>query len=189
MGNKNNIIDISRFKKSYDNALKKTAQKIGREIEYAYEAQISRFYNDYTPIEYDRTYSTWWGSSGLYNYKSWSEYLGDLQYKAGITVGAENLQNKCGDPYRADTEWVFDRTWRLGIHGINRNNIRHKMVTKGRGKKKRTYEVRWAYRQFPTNTRPSPQEEFVKAFNKIKQHRHLDEVFSSYWVKELSKLK
>ena len=188
MGKNNEIIDFSAFKKAYDTALKKTAQRIGHEIEYAYEAQISRFYDDYIPIEYDRTYSTWWASSGLYNYQSWSKYLGDLQYQAGITVGVENLQAKRGDPYNADTAWVFDRTWRLGIHGINRNNVRHKMVTKGRGKKKRTFEVKWAYRQFPTNTRPSPEHEFKKAFTQIKKHAHLDEVFSEFWAKEVAKL-
>lgn len=188
MGKNNDIIDISVFKKSYDNALKKTAQRIGREIEKAYEAQITRFYNDYFPISYDRTGATWWGSSGMQDYKSWSIYLGDLKYQAGITVSPENIQNKIGDPYRADTDWVFNRTWHLGIHGINRRYVRHKIITRGRGKKKREYEVKWNYRQFPTNTRPSPENEFIKEFNKIKKHSHLDEVFGEYWSYELKKI-
>ena len=188
MKNNNDIIDINIFKKAYRKALEKTAQRIGREIEMAYESQISRFYDDYSPIEYDRTYSTWWASSGLYDYKSWSQYLGDLQYQAGITVTPENIQSKRGDPYRADTDWVFNRTWHYGIHGINKRYIRYKIKTRGRGKNKKSYEVKWSYRRFPTNTRPSPEIEFTKAFNKIKQHKHLDETFSKYWQIEMDKL-
>lgn len=188
MGNQKTIIDLEKFKKAYRNALERTAQKIGREIEKAYEAQIYRFYTDYSPISYERTGATWWASSGFRDFESWSQYLGNLQYQAGITVDGMNIQNAVGHPYRANTLWVFNRTWHLGIHGINRNTIRYKTVTRGRGKNKKTYEVKWSYRQFPTNTRPSPEVEFVKAFNKIKQHKHLDEVFSNYWSQELSKL-
>lgn len=188
MNKDNPIFDINDFKKHYRIALEKTAQRIGHEIEKAYESQIARFYADYTPISYERTGATWWGSSGLNNYQSWSQYLGDLQYQAGITVGSDMIQSAVGDPYRAETAWVFDRTWRLGIHGINRNTIRYKMKTIGRGKRKREIEVKWNYRQFPTNTRPSPKEEFTKTFNKIKQHKHLDEVFSEYWNIEMGKL-
>lgn len=185
MAKKNQIFDINEFKASYRNALEKTAQRIGREIEKAYETEISRFYNDYYPISYERTGSTWWASSGMQDYRSWSQYLGNLQYQAGITVDAANIQ---GDPYRADTAWVFNRTWHYGIHGINRNTRRYKLKTTGRGKKKHTIEVLWNYRQFPTNTRPSPEVQFIKAFNKIKQHKHLDEVFSEYWSIEMRKL-
>lgn len=185
---KTEIIDLDKFKKAYDNALKKTAQRVGREIEKAYEAQISRFYNDYSPIVYERTGATWWGSSGMNDYKSWSTYLGNLQYEAGITVDPANIQSKVGHPYRANTQWVFDRTWRLGIHGINRNTKRYKIKTIGRGKKKRQIEVSWNYRQFPTNTRPSPEVEFIKAFNKIKRHKHLDQIFSEYMEYEMGKI-
>ncbi len=185
MAKNNKLPDINEFKKGYRNAMEKTAQRIGREIEKAYESQISRFYNDYFPIRYDRTGATWYGSSGLNDYESWSKYLGGLRYQAGITVGSDNIQENFGDPYRADTDWVFDRTWRLGIHGINRNTKRYKMKKLKGGKQ---IEVSWDYRSFPTNTRPSPEKEFKTMFNKIKQHKHLDEVFSKYWEDELGKL-
>ena len=55
MAKNNEIFDIEQIKKTYKNALEKTAQRIGREIEKAYEAQITRFYYDYTPIVYERT--------------------------------------------------------------------------------------------------------------------------------------
>lgn len=182
---KKNILDIEQFKESYNYALEKTAQRIGREIEKAYETQIRRFYSDYTPIVYERTDSTWWASSGFRNYESWSEYLGDLQYQAGITVDPMNIQDKKGHPYRANTIWVFNRTWHLGIHGINKNTRRFKWKKRKNGT---LYQVSWNYRRFPTNTRPAPEIEFVKAFNKIKQHKHLDEVFSEYWTKEWNRL-
>lgn len=185
MKNQNQIIDIDLFKKSYNNALEKTAQKIGREIEKAYEAQISRFYNDYSPIVYERTGATWWASSGYRNYDSWSQYLGELQYQAGITVDPMNIQNAMGHPYRANTIWVFNRTWHMGIHGINKNTRRFKMKRRKDG---REYSVSWDYRRFPTNTRPAPEKEFIKAFNKIKRHKHLDETFSSYWSEEIKKM-
>lgn len=185
---KDNNIDIEQFKKAYNLALKRTAQRIGREIEKSYEAQIQRFYEDYSPISYIRTGATWLASSGMQNYQSWSEYLGDLQYQAGITVDPTNIQDKKGDPYRAETQWVFNRTWHYGIHGINRNNIRSKIITRGRGKNKREFEVKWNYRKFPTNTRPSPETEFIKSFNKIKQHNHIDDLFSYYYEKEFNKM-
>lgn len=188
MAKNDNIFDIELYKKSYENAIEKTARRIGREIEKAYEAEIKRFYDDYDPISYERTYSTWWASDGYRNYPSWNKYLGNLQYEAGIVVDPMNIQNKKGHPYRATTMWVFDRTWRLGIHGINKRNIRYKIKTKGRGKKKREYEVKWNYRRFPTNTRPAPKTEFIKAFNKIKQHKNIDRIFSEYWNEEISKL-
>lgn len=185
MAKNNEIFDIEQIKKTYKNALEKTAQRIGREIEKAYEAQITRFYYDYTPIVYERTGATWWASDGMQNYESWSQYLGDLQYQAGITVDPANIQAKMGHPYRANTMWVFDRTWRLGIHGINKNTRRFKKKKRKNGSE---YVVSWAYRRFPTNTRPAPKIEFEKAFNRIKQHKHLDEVFRGYWKQEISKL-
>lgn len=184
MAKNNEIIDIDEFKKAYRNALEKTAQRIGREIEKAYEAQITRFYNDYTPIAYERTGATWWASSGMQDYESWSQYLGDLQYQAGITVDPMNIQAKMGHPYRANTQWVFNRTWHYGIHGINKRYKRFKIIKK-HGKE---YEVSWNYRSFPTNTRPAPEKQFRAEFNKIKRHAHLDEVFSSYWAIEWNKL-
>ncbi len=184
MANKKEMIDINEFKKAYRNALEKTAQRIGREIEKAYEDQIARFYNDYYPIVYERTGATWWASSGMQDYKSWSQYLGDLQYQAGITVGADNIQAKRGHPYRASTPWVFNRTWHMGIHGINRNTKRYKMKKRKNG---REYEVSWDYRQFPTNTRPAPEKQFKAEFNKIKQHKHLDSIFSYYWAIEMNR--
>lgn len=181
----NNSIDIEIFKKSYKTALEKTAQKIGKEIEKAYESQITRFYNDYTPILYKRTNSTWWASSGYRNYESWSTYLGDLQYQAGINIDPANIQSNRGDPYRADTDWVFNRTWHLGIHGINKNNRRFKRKKRRNGTE---YEVSWNYRRFPTNTRPSPEKEFKSMFSKIKTHKHIDDIFSKYWIAEINKL-
>lgn len=189
MTQKNESFDLNKFKKAYRNALEKTAQRIGREIEKAYEEQIARFYGDYTPITYERTGATWWASSGMQNYNSWSQYLGDLQYQAGITVDPANIISSVGNHYRASEEygngtaWVFNRTWHYGIHGINR---RYKRV-KIKKKKGKEYEVSWDYRSFPTNTRPAPEKQFKAEFNKIKQHKHLDEVFSSYWSAELSK--
>lgn len=185
MAKKNEIFDINQFKRAYRNALEKTAQRVGREIEKAYEAQISRFYNDYSPIVYERTGATWWGSSGMQDYESWSQYLGDLQYQAGITVGADNIQAKKGHPYKASTIWVFNRTWHMGIHGINRRNKKYKIRKRKNG---RDIEVPWDYRQFPTNTRPSPEKAFKAEFNRIKQHKHLDEIFSNYWVIEMGRL-
>lgn len=188
---KKEVFDINKFKKSYRTVLEKTAQRIGREIEKAYESQISRFYNDYYPIVYERTGATWRASSGMQDYDSWSKYLGDLYYQAGISVGSDNIQKKVGDPYKASddyengTEWVFNRTWHYGIHGINKNTRRFKTRKRKNGS---TYVVSWAYRQFPKNTRPAPEIEFTKAFNKIKQHKHLDEVFSEYWTKEWNRL-
>ena len=109
---------LKDIKKKYDKALDEFAQDIALEIEEGYEFAIDSFYADYNPLWYDRTYSSYLGSSayalGIYDPANFN-VTGDV-YTVGTTVSPEYIQGK---PYRADTDWVFNRTFVKGIHGIN----------------------------------------------------------------------
>ena len=123
MGKKNDLSDVvlNDFKKKYNKAVKEFAQEIAHEIERAYESVIDMFYEDYDPLYYRRTYSTYLASTG-YNhlYEPWNfQHIGD-SYFVGINVDGSNIP---GNPYRAYKHWVFDRTFYKGIHGINRNDL------------------------------------------------------------------
>ena len=130
MGRKSNLQD--RILRDMENKLNVTVQTMAAElsfqIESAYENAISLFYADYPdPLVYQRTYSTFLASNG-YNdpfspnnlYKT-----GDI-WTAGIQVDHSFIP---GNPYKADKDWVFDRTFNKGIHGINIRTVRHRNAT------------------------------------------------------------
>ena len=105
------------LKKLFDDSVKEMAQEVFFRIQGLYESAIQQFYNDYDPLYYQRTDSTWYGSSGTDDYYSSRNIAkrGDIYY-TGIHVGPSFIK---GNPYRADKDWVFWRTYNKGIHGIS----------------------------------------------------------------------
>lgn len=108
------------IEKKYRQAAYEVAREVTFQIEKAYESVISKFYNEKAfngsniPKVYKRTESTIKASD------RWDDIfgvtpVGQNGYESGITVGAGNIP---GDPYRADKEWVFTRTFEEGIHGF-----------------------------------------------------------------------
>lgn len=118
---KYNINSLKGLETLFDDAVKELAEEVLFQIEAEYESNIDRFYNDYNPLYYDRTYSTYSGSSGGYSLYSPENFksIGD-GYMVGINIDSSNIP---GSPYRADKDWVFKRTYLKGIHGINVENI------------------------------------------------------------------
>lgn len=113
---KYDLSSLDGLSKMFDDAVEEMAQEVLFRIENIYETAIDRFYADYNPLYYNRTYSTYLASSGYDNLFSPQNIHGSgNQWTAGITVGPANIPGK---PYRADTDWVFDRTFNKGIHGI-----------------------------------------------------------------------
>ena len=102
-------IDIeSRF----NMAIADMASQITEQIETAYETVIQSFYDDYTPRWYDRTFSTYEASDHIDDMFKITPI--ENGYNAGINIDPSFIK---GSPYRADTAWVFDRTFGKGIHG------------------------------------------------------------------------
>jgi hypothetical protein len=127
MGNEK-IFDIKKIEKIFDDAIEETGQEILWEIENIYETAIDKFYGDYTPLYYNRTFSTYLASSGYDTlYSPINLYQQGDSYIAGIFVSSGNIQ---GNPYRASKDWVFDRTFIKGIHGIKAGNFFGKSLSK-----------------------------------------------------------
>jgi hypothetical protein len=112
------------LKKEYKKRLMAMAKILTREIETAYESAINKFYADYTPSLYDRTYSTYAASDHYMDKGNVITSGNDLI--AGITVASDNIP---GEPYYKywgkhkgrpmNKNYVFSRTYEKGIHGIN----------------------------------------------------------------------
>ena len=100
--------------------------EVGFQIEQAYESCIQKFYEDYpgngkNPKYYNRTYSTYEGSNAYHDtFKRMVKIKTDKGYKVGIRVAARYIN---GQPYQNDKGWVFDRTWKKGIHGTREIGI------------------------------------------------------------------
>lgn len=113
MAKSNPIEDIRiDIENRFNMAVAEMAAQITEQIEVAYETVVQSFYDDYTPKWYNRTFSTYEAS----------DHMNDLfraipienGFDAGIYVDPSFIT---GEPYRADTSWVFDRTFGKGIHG------------------------------------------------------------------------
>ena len=120
---KNQFVNNSQLVKSKKELEKIIASEVSFEIEAGFEKIIDAFYNDYMPVIYERTESTYLASS---NYNDLSHI--ENGNRGGIIVDSANIP---GQPYYnhwgvnkgkpMNTEWVFERTYD-GIHGLTRNN-------------------------------------------------------------------
>ena len=107
------------------------AEYMKEEFAYLYANVIVGFYENYDPIRYRRTFSTFAaGLEGRYNKPE--DYVYNPKPRVDIKPinGGEGREIKMhispdymGDPCRAATDWVFDRTYVEGIHGFARSDI------------------------------------------------------------------
>lgn len=105
-------------------ALKQTAIELNYMIEEIYERAIDAFYDSYNPKYYDRTLSTYKASDLWENpTKQQNPIPMGEGFIAGIEVSSDNIP---GHPYNKSpkdkpnkTEWVFNRTYVKGIHGVS----------------------------------------------------------------------
>lgn len=115
---------LKEWEKAFNGVLQEVAMEMQVRIETMYEIAIMDFYEQYEPISYIRTGATYYGSnkyspSGPMG-KSFFSNLAKRrnEYFAGIKVSSDYItSNWGGNPYRADTDWVFERTFVKGIHG------------------------------------------------------------------------
>ena len=122
------LIDVDAIKKKLDEGIKEVARQVASEIAADYDTAINAFYASYSPRRYSRTGASYQGSSG---YQKTGDELtvrhGEMNYSAGIKVGAEFIN---GEPYKtkrangkpyADKKWVFTNTFEKGLHGYGKN--------------------------------------------------------------------
>ena len=117
LGKEKDFSELLNIKEKFNKVAEKFAQEVLWAIENQYESVIDVFYADYNPLYYYRTYSTYLASSGYKQLYSPENYMSfDNYYNVGISIDSQKIP---GNPYRADTDWVFNRTFEKGIHGIN----------------------------------------------------------------------
>lgn len=108
----------AKIDKAIAETIESSRKKIVERIESQWESCIDQFYSSYNPtILYHRTRSTYraseaYGDLGNHTFNP----IGDNAAEIGIRIDSENI----GDPYHADPEWVFTRTFEKGIHGFTR---------------------------------------------------------------------
>lgn len=107
--------DLENFKKKW---LDTAARKIMLEIGKQYVRTIDSFYKSYSPRFYDRTYSTYLaGMTGKMGKGIPRGKIGVAPNKRRITFQIDSSNIPDGT-YRADSDWVFHRTFDLGYHGF-----------------------------------------------------------------------
>ncbi len=121
------IIDIGAIIREVDEAIGKAAKEAGDEIQAAFNESVDNFYDSYHPSSYNRTLSTYRGSSAARNHRTHRK-LGSMRHECGITVDSSYIG---GNPYTKNpkhgwdpsVDFIFDRTFFQGIHGFNRGTI------------------------------------------------------------------
>ena len=92
-------------------AIDNASKKIGKYIYDAYDETARRFYAHYSPRQYARTNGF---EKALKTNMYWEPSMGGNTYIVGIEGGSRFIPS---GNYKADTDWVFSRTWSQGIHG------------------------------------------------------------------------
>lgn len=169
------------IEEKYNKAVEEIAREVTYQIELAYESMISRFYNEYTPRRYNRTLSTIKASDRWNDIRGFTP-MGDV-FMSGINVGYENIPDIDGhQPYHADTDWVFKRTYEEGIHGYFKIEAQdwalHRIRTHVWSKKKTKREMA-RLEKYILNAPPfyrSPKAGMDKLFKRISKHNYLDRI-------------
>lgn len=105
--------------KDLEKATIQTAKQLTTEIETAFESCVKKFYSSYSPVWYRRTLSTY-QASDHYGGKGKGYKKSGKRVQCGINIDSSRL----GNPYRAETDWVFTRTFEKGIHGYTVSEAR-----------------------------------------------------------------
>ena len=119
-----------KIKKIVDNVVHEMTYDIFFEIESAYERIVDKFYDDYAPKYYNRTFSIYKASNVYDSFSIGVNHKGKTGsidgYEIGIHVSSDNI---IGNPYSENKETVFNRTFVHGIHGFARNEIGEYVIT------------------------------------------------------------
>ena len=199
--------NLEGLEKLFDDAVEEMAHEIVWRIENIYETAIDRFYADYNPLYYDRTYSTYLASSGYENLFSSRNVYGNGHYwTAQIMVNPNYIP---GNPYNAKSkQWVFNRTFSGGIHGINTgkqwgtsSKFKEKQYQRVRGKK--VFEAIWrnssgitkknsyysgniqVQNRVMSNMVPTPKALIGKEFKALTRKKNIKKIFNDILSKKI----
>ena len=162
------------------NGLNHVAYQLGE----AYGKAIDRFYHNYTPHYYDRTYSTYMASD-LSDMWGWNTggtgFIGESQYFKNVRQLSKNryyvalnvdYRNIGPNPYNEPLDYVFERTYVEGIHGMTPEEAARK-------------GLHWHKKP----EREAPIHFMEKDYYKIANNENLDRVFGEAISRELSRVK
>ena len=181
---------------------KSVVEEVQFEIQNKYLEVINIFYDNYWPRMYNRTYRTFqaadfveWVIAGRRQVKNQIWYdeipnnaggvrakigrkdlpvkkMGDYKYKAMVVIDSSFIP---GNPYRAKEgkDWVFGRTWQLGIHGFARHD--NTDYVKDRLGKKAVV---------PRRMKHPPEELMQWRVNKLLTKKNLDSLYSAALIRE-----
>lgn len=117
--------------------LRRTANEIGTRIQDDFEKAITKFYMDYEPTWYDRTYSLYEGAVGVGGRGKYIKKSGKYGYDCGIEVGSEfySYNPYVKDPHHGkemSPDEVFPNAFEYGRHGFSSYTMRvvHKNQSK-----------------------------------------------------------
>lgn len=105
-------IDIGKIESQIDTIIRNAAMDAGYKEQDMFVTAIADFYSSFHPKKYERTFSSYLGSSA--SLEAPFKRLGKMSYEGGIKVGAEYIP---GNPYSSPKGYVFGQTLE-GIHGI-----------------------------------------------------------------------
>lgn len=104
----------SKIEKIMQDAIEIARMDVVEKLEIMWENSIDRFYDSYDPSWYRRTHSTYKASDA---FDSLENHLFNPTDKNGYEIGIHISSDNIGDPYDAESEWVFKRTFEKGYHG------------------------------------------------------------------------
>lgn len=109
---------LKKIDKATTAILNKCAKKMATDCKEQYRSVIRLFYSGYPkPHSYDRTLETLNANNireNNFDYKKITTRISPTAIRVVFSIGTEFIKGK---PYRADTDWVFNRTFKEGIHG------------------------------------------------------------------------
>lgn len=182
----------------------KACEQFAEDMETAYESQIRHFYEDEVfryndpqnrPLYYHRTHSLYYASTGYrWKHRGYKLAWKDSNHVYGGIVVDGNFTRENAD-YKADNEWVFDRAYDYGIHGLTRGdyagrNRRMNSETANRlyGNIKASARANDFYEvHIPRTTKPSPETRMNSRWFKSIQKKNLDPFVNKFVEEELKK--
>lgn len=193
-GRKTNEKIIEEINEAVRQGIVEGLKVVAHQLADAYGRAIDRFYDDYNPHVYERTYSTYkasdlsdmWGwntgSSGYVGESVWFKNIRRLsknKYYVALNIDYRNIGN---NPYNSPLDYVFERTYVKGIHGMTPDESAAMMKSKGED-----WEQKTPWHKKPM--REPPIHFMEKDYAKIASNDNLDLVFGEAISRELSRLK
>ena len=177
--------------KELDTAVRKGIEEGLKEVLYQfnniYTRSIDRFYKDYEPHRYDRTFTTYagsdladmWGLSAV-SQNTYRPFMKNIrQIGKNTYYGAMNIdysyiyENTGRNPYNSPLDYVFERTFVEGIHGMTPEEAKARKLS---------------WHKKPMN--PPPKHFMDKEYLSFqKDKKRLDGIFDGAISRELSRLK